>query len=128
MHKLVIAGLLVVSAAVCSASDPSGAPGHLEGHLTIISPGTVQLAEEGGPTAVSKNYGAYSLIVRSSDRKKEIARVTPDANGDYRAELAPGEYLLDVERGALTKVKPKKFSVTSNQAVRVDMSLDTGVR
>jgi hypothetical protein len=66
----------------------------------------------------------------SSDGKKEIARVTADENGDYRVALPSGNYVLDVQGRARghVRAKPQPFTVASNQTVRVDMDIDTGVR
>jgi len=59
--------------------------------------------------------------------QKEIARITADTNGNYRAVLPPGDYVLDVQgrtRGHL-HAKPQRFTVVSSQTVRVDMNIDT---
>jgi hypothetical protein len=44
--------------------------------------------------------------------------------------LPPGDYLLDVQDRARKHVraKPQSFTVGSNQTVRVDMDMDTGIR
>jgi hypothetical protein len=66
----------------------------------------------------------------SRDGKKEIARVTADGDGNYRAALPPGDYILDAQgraRGHI-RAKPRRFKVASRQTARVDMQIDTGVR
>ncbi len=70
------------------------------------------------------------MIIRSRDGGKEVARLTADAGGNYRLVLPPGEYILDVQGRAPKRVRtnPKPFTITSNQTVRVDMDIDTGVR
>jgi len=46
----------------------------------------------GTPAPVTpENYADYPLIVLSQDRKQEITRVTADGNGNYSAELPPGD-------------------------------------
>ena len=111
-----------------AAIDP--VPGFLEGHLKIISPKTVDLADGSPVTPTIEDYIEYPLIVFSADGKKEIARVTPDKNGNYRLALPPGDYVLDVHGRAPGRVraKPQGFRVISNQTVRVDMEMDTGIR
>jgi len=44
--------------------------------------------------------------------------------------LPPGDYVLDVQRRAPghVRAKPQRFTVVSNQTVRVDMDIDTGIR
>jgi hypothetical protein len=109
------------------AIDP---PGFVEGHLKIISPKEVELADGNTPAITAENYAQYPLIILSQGGKKEIARVTADENGNYRSALPPGDYVLDVQgraRGHF-RAKPQPFTVLSNQTVRVDMDIDTGVR
>lgn len=81
---------------------------------------------------VHQTYAEYPLIIFSKDGKKEkeIARVTADGNGNYRVALPPGAYILDVQdRGRKhIRAKPQRFTVVSNQTVRVDMDVDTGIR
>jgi hypothetical protein len=109
------------------ATEP---PGFVEGHLRIVSPKEVELADENAPAITTKNYAQYPLIILSQGGKKEIARVTADGNGTYRTALPPGDYVLDVQGRARghVRAKPQRFTVVSNQTVRVDMDIDTGVR
>jgi hypothetical protein len=120
--------------AVCIFSVVAGMatepPGFVEGHLKIISGKEVELADENAPAITAENYAQYPVIILSQDGKKEIARVTADGNGNYRTALPPGDYVLDVEgrgRGHV-RARPQRFTVVSNQTVRVDMHIDTGVR
>jgi hypothetical protein len=62
------------------------------------------------------------------DGKKEITRVTADRNGNYRVELPPGINILDVKARTPNRPKPQPFAGVSNQTVRVDMGIDTGIR
>jgi hypothetical protein len=117
----------VFSVVTGKATEP---PGFLEGHLKIISGKEVELADGNAPAITGENYSQYPLIILNRDKKKEIARVTADENGNYHATLPPGDYVLDVqgrERGHL-RAKPQRFTVVSNQTVRVDINIDTGVR
>ena len=73
------------------------------------------------------------LTIRSSSSvrgKKEIMRITAGEQGNYRVALPPGDYVLDVQGRAPEHVcaKEQPFTVVANQAVRVDMDLDTGIR
>jgi hypothetical protein len=113
-----------------SASIDAAPLGFVEGHLKIVSPKEVDLANGTPPGITTENYGEYPLIILSQDQKKEIARVTADPNGNYHVALPPGNYVLDVQgrvRGHL-RARPQPFIVASNQTVRVDMEIDTGVR
>jgi hypothetical protein len=123
----IVAGMIGHSA----ASDPAP-QGFLEGHLKIVSLKEVELADGSvPPKATAGNYADCPLIILSQDAKKEITRVTADENGNYRVALSPGDYILDVQgrkpKGHL-RAKPQPFTIASNQTVRVDMNIDTGIR
>jgi hypothetical protein len=69
----------------------------------------------------------------SQDGKREIARLTADKSGNYRAALPPGDYILAVqerpaeERAAeRTHASRQPFTVLPNQTVRVDMTIFIG--
>jgi hypothetical protein len=103
--------------------------GFLEGHLKIFSPKEVELADE-TPSKMAENYADYPLIILSTDKKKEIARVVAGNDGNYRVALPPGDYILDVQDSARKHVraKPQPFTVVSDRTVRVDIDIDTGIR
>jgi len=76
------------------------------------------------------NYAEYPLIVLNKDGQKEVARLTPDREGNYRVSLTPGDCVLDVEgrRPGGVRAKPEAFTVVSHQTVRIDMDIDLGIR
>ncbi len=121
----------ISSIVAATASINAAAPGFVEGHLKIVSPKEVELADGSPPATSAGNYAEYPLIIRSRDGQKEITRITADRNGNYRVPLPPGDYILDVEgrqpKGRV-RAKPQRFTVASNQTVRIDMDIDTGVR
>jgi hypothetical protein len=99
--------------------------GFLEGHLKVVS---LRLADENRTTAKAANYADYPLIILSQGEKKQIARITADKDGNYRAALPPGGYILDVE-GRVPKrlrVRAQPFTVVSNETVHIDMTIVTG--
>lgn len=99
--------------------------------MKIFSPKEVELADGKPPakTMTPETYAKYPLIISSQDVKKEIAHVTSDENGQYRVALPPSAYILDVKDRVAKRVraKPQPFTVVSNQTVRVDMSIFTGL-
>lgn len=123
--------LVLIGSATSSDALPSGV---VEGHLKIVSLKEVELADADSSTKVTvenyAEYPLYPLIILSRAEKKEITRVTADKEGNYRVALPPGDYVLDVQgrgRGHV-RAKPQPFTVVSNQTVRVDMDIDTGIR
>jgi hypothetical protein len=129
--KSLIIGCVFLVPMNCLASDNAAPPGFVEGHLKIISPREVELANGTPASITAESYAEYPLIIFSQDGKKEIARVTADENGNYRLALPPGDYILDVQgrppKGHV-RAKPQRFTVASNQVARVDMDIDTGIR
>jgi hypothetical protein len=104
--------------------------GFLEGHLKIISPREVELADGTPSQMTAENYADYPLVILIRAQQKEVARVTADQNGNYRVALPPGDYVLDVQdrRRRHVRAASQPFTVVSNQTVHVDMTIDTGVR
>ena len=125
-----IAGCIFVVLIGGTAASDAVPPGFVEGHLKIISPTPVELADGNTPAATAETYSEYPLIILDREEKKEITRVTADRNGNYRVLLPPGDYVLDVEGRARKHVRarPQPFTVVSNRTVRVDMDIDTGIR
>jgi hypothetical protein len=131
LKQVFIAGYLFLPLLGCIRAGDAVPQGLLEGHLKIVALKEVELAEGGNsPKFAAQNYSEYPLIVLSKAEQKEVARVTADRDGNYRLSLPPGDYILDVQgrgRGRV-RAKPQPFTVVSNQTVRVDMDMDTGVR
>ena len=82
------------------------------------------------PTVTVQTYAEYPLVILTEDKKKEVARFTADGKGNYHVAVPPGFYILDVQDRARKHVRahPQPFTVVSNQTVRIDMDMDTGVR
>ena len=123
--KYLIYGCLFLIPIACVASDNAVTPGFLEGHLKIRSPNPVDRGDENATTVMPENYGEYPLLVLSRDKQREIARITADTNGNYRAVLSPGDYVLDVQGRPRKHLrwKSQPFTVVSNRTVRVDMDI-----
>jgi hypothetical protein len=127
LRKYLVA--VCISSLVLSAIN-AAVPGFLEGHLKIVSPKEVDLADGKPPVITGEIYAEYPLIILSQGGKHEVARITANGNGNYHTALPPGNYVLDVQRRAPghVRAKPQRFTVVSNQSVRVDMDIDTGIR
>ncbi len=111
------------------AVSKAGPTGFAAGHLNIVSARGVELADGNQRTITSKDFAKYPLIVLAQDGK-ELTRVTADRDGNYRVELPPGDYVMDVQgrvRGHV-RVQPQHFKVVANQTTRVDLNIDTGNR
>ena len=114
-----------------SASLNAAEQGFLEGHLKIIFGMAAQPSDDmPRPEIAPESYAEYPLVVLSQENNKEIARLTADEEGNYRIALPPGAYILDVQDRAAKRLRarPQPFTVVSNQSVRVDMNINTGIR
>ena len=100
--------------------------------MKVVSCRPVQLDDENSPpespTTVGGNYVDYPLIVLTKRERKEITRIIADKGGNYRVELAPGDYILDVEGRVARRlhVRTQPFTIVPNETVHVDMTIDTG--
>lgn len=130
LRKYLIAGCIFLIVIGCARSSHSAEPGFLEGHLKIASLKGVELADARPSKGTADYYAAYPLLIFGKGGKKKIRQVTADKDGNYRVSLPPGDYVLDAKGRAPKRIraKPKKFTVISNQTVRVDFDLDTGIR
>jgi len=111
------------------ASIKAAPQGFMEGHLKIV----VIRAVEPDNMPPPENYADYPLIILTQGAKREIARLTADKSGNYRVALPPGAYILALqersgeERSAeRIHANPQRFTVVSNQTVRVDMTIFMG--
>ena len=116
-----------------TASIKAAPQGFIEGHLKIVVIRPVEPDNMPQPTVASETYAEYPLIILSQDGKREIARLTADKSGNYRAALPPGAYILAVqerpaEERAAERIHANRqsFKVVSNQTVRVDMTIFIG--
>jgi hypothetical protein len=133
MMSSVLNILIVATSLVVAGIAPSNAEqtGFIEGHLKIISPREVEPSDAmPRQTVTAERYAEYPLIILSQDGQKEIARVTADGNGNYRAALPAGNYILDVQDRTAKRLRarPQPFSIVSNQTVHVDMNVIIGFR
>jgi len=117
------------------ASLNAAPQGFLEGQLKITSGRPVAQDDEnpakpvdGKPAATGADYTSYPLVVVSQGEKKQVAQITADAQGHYRAALPPGAYILDAEGRVCRRlhVRAQPFTVVANETVHVDMTIDTG--
>jgi hypothetical protein len=129
-HRFLTTALILVIALSKAVYAQAPTTGVLQGHLNIISLETAKPADGTVPTVTPQTYLEYPLAVLTADGKQQIATITADTQGNFRADLPSGSYLLDIENRVRKHVraKPVPFTVTANQTVHVNMEMDTGVR
>jgi hypothetical protein len=116
---------------------PSGAsinaapPGFVEGHLKIIFGMAAKPSDDMPRQSIpAENYADYPLVILTQEEKKEITRVTADGNGNYRVEVPPGNYILDIQDRVRKHVRARQqsFTVVAGKTVPVDMNIIIGMR
>jgi hypothetical protein len=129
VERLLASVLLLPIALACQASDTNQPSGAVAGHLKIISLETVAPADGKVPTVTSETYQKYPLVVLRQDGQ-QVSAVTADGQGNYRATLPAGSYVLDIQDRVRKHVraKPVPFNVTANQTTHVNIEMDTGIR
>jgi hypothetical protein len=127
-YLLAVVSLLIPFGGIQAADGAP--PGFLEGHLKIVAPKSVEIADSASTKGATVDYAKYPLVVFSSGGDKQVAQVTADKDGNYRVTLPPGDYVLDAKGRAPGHVRatPKRFIVVSSQTVHADFELDTGIR
>ena len=116
--------------ALFATAQVKAAPqGFIEGHLKIVFRMAVEADDMPEREVAPELYPAYPLVILTKEGRKEVARLTADANGNYRAALPPGDYVLDVPDQVAKHIRAtsQSFTVVSNQTVRVNITVFSGV-
>jgi len=69
-------------------------------------------------------------VVFKANGKTEFTRVKIDSNGNYRAELPVGTYVVDINHLGIDMAKgfPQTVLITENEVTNLDIDIDTGIR
>lgn len=106
--------------------------GFLEGLISIgpICPVETDPPDPGClPTA--ETYKAYPVSVWTSDARRKIVQINPALNGSYRTKLAPGNYLVILEKkqnNIGSSNLPAEISIISKEKTLLNIDIDTGIR
>ena len=109
------------------AEPPSAGMGTLTGLVTRWPTSPVQ--GPGLPPAAAPAPGV-KLVVYGPGRQ-EVATVLTGQAGQYRLNLPPGSYLIEMapEKGrGFTKDLPATVTITQGQETRLNIRIDTGIR
>jgi hypothetical protein len=123
---LVVVALLPLFA--CSLDPPQ--TGVLEGHVTIGPLVPVVREGEAEPTPSPEVYATRQIVVFREDGNTEVARLTIDANGDYRTSLPVGTYWVDINHAGIDSAAglPSQVVIVHQEVTRLDIDIDTGIR
>lgn len=124
-----LTGLLFISGCDKQKTQETG---FLEGVILIgpICPVETDPPDPGClPTA--ETYKAYPVSVWTSDSLRKIAEINPALNGSFRIELAPGNYLviLEKEQNKISSSNlPVEVFIISQEKTLLNINIDTGIR
>ena len=114
---------------ILGCSNETQEPGVLEGRVTI---GPLVPVEQPGveyevPCEV---YEARKVMVYDKSRKELVKQVDIDCNGSYRAELAAGFYIVDINRIGIdhSSEVPANVEIEPGETIQLDIDIDTGIR
>jgi hypothetical protein len=110
----------------------SGDNGFLEGVINIGPICPVQRdPPDPGCQPTAETYKAYPVSIWTADGKRKIKLISPALDGTYRTELAPGNYLVILERDQ-SKIGvsnlPLNVSIVPKEYTLLDVNIDTGIR
>jgi len=118
-------GLVLVLA--CATPVRPAPPGVLEGDRRIVAHQEADL-DDGQPAEIAPEfYPEFLRVVRSADRREEIARLAVDRDGNSRTSLPAGDCVLDIRNRVHRRVRASRarFAIISGENTRVDMEIDT---
>jgi hypothetical protein len=129
INVLFLTSLLVFTR--CS-KQTTGEIGYLKGTISI---GPLCPVEKDPPDPsclpTAETFKAYPVGIWTADSKHKIADVSPDLDGSYRNELAPGRYKIILEIG-LNSISqsnlPVVVLIVSQQETLLNINVDTGIR
>lgn len=139
--RLLVTFYVLLMAAACQSQAPATiappgvtrqvvAPGYLQGHVNIGPLLPVERVGVPSPTVRPEVYAARTIVILQRDGKTEVLRVKPDDHGNYRVELAPGQYVVDLARVGIDRAKglPATVTIESGRTTTLDIEVDTGIR
>ena len=124
---LVLAGAVALSCG-CVQTGSSPGNGTLTGNVSIgplcpVEPCSIP------PERLAAAYAARPIIISTQDGKRGTSVVADPVTG-YSVSLAPGTYVVDVPHQGIggSPELPQTVTIGSGETVRLDISVDTGIR
>jgi hypothetical protein len=128
MKFRIILLMVALSAMLISCGGTLQADGVLQGKVDI---GPITPVQPITPVPTSPEvYAARKVLVYDQGRSKLLYTVSLDNNGNYRIELAPGTYVVDINHAGIDRSSevPKTIEITPDSTVVLNISIDTGLR
>lgn len=128
--KSILFFLLLTALVFSACARAPQEKGILEGHVTIGPLTPVTRLGDPEPTPNPAVYADRAVVVYKADGKSEVARLSIDTSGNYRAELPTGTYVVDINHAGIDNAAdlPREITITSQEITRLDIDIDTGIR
>ncbi len=129
---VILAGVLIVFAFIPKEKAGivpviSAPAGILTGHVTIGPLCPVERIDMPClPTP--ETYASRKIVVYDARNSALVQRVTINSIGDYRVELSPGTYVIDVEPAGGFRSSTRTITIESGKTATLDIDIDTGIR
>ncbi len=134
-EMLIVVGVLAVGLLALSCQQPQGPETVLlQGAVTI---GPISPVEKPGecPAVPPEIFAARKLIIydesgRHLVREVYFTQIGNGPTGYYTAQIAPGTYVIDIDRSGADTVDnlPQKITVAADETITIDVNIDTGIR
>jgi hypothetical protein len=128
---LILVGVTIAVAIVLNGGGSAGAGsanGTLAGNVSIgplcpVEPCRVQSDQ------LAAAYAVRPVVIKTAGGTP-VASVTADPVTGYSVSLRPGTYIVDVAHQQIggSRELPRTVTIRSNETVRLDISVDTGIR
>lgn len=124
-----LTGLMLFSSCDKQTSRETG---FLKGKITIgpICP-VEKIPPDPGCLPTAETYKAFPVSIWTSDETRKIVQIKPSLDGSFSTELAPGTYLVVLEKDQNKpggSNLPVKVSVVSQNITLLNINIDTGIR
>ena len=125
---VIIIGIIGAAALYSGCLQGGAGTGTLAGHVSIgplcpVEPCTIShdrlvAAYAARPITISTTYGS------------RVTTVTADPDTGYSVALQPGTYIVDIPHQGIggSRELPATVTIRSGETVRLDISIDTGIR
>lgn len=126
MKRFLFLLLTVCALTACSITPTPDSTSGVYGRVTI---GPVCPVVQVGKDCPDKPYQATLSILTASGDK--VTRIVTDADGNFRANLAPGSYILRPEtpqNQPLPHAQEQQFTVTAGKFTEIPVTYDSGIR
>jgi hypothetical protein len=127
--KPISCGILCLLIALSGAQRPQPRPGRLMGHVKL---GPVKPVERPGEkqTVPPALYKPYTVAIQAASAKSPFMVIKLSNQGNFAAELAPGNYVVSLRTSQKVMQLPpaQKVIITSGKTTNIKFEVDTGIR